>query len=82
MNIYLIVGTATEDSHVRSIFSDCYSVRSGVWAVATELETCAEVSSAMGFDKNNTGIAFRLSEYYGVYDKALWQLIEAWDARP
>ena len=81
MHCYLIVGTTIETADVREKFPNCYEVRSGVWAVASELETSAQVSDLMGFLKPQTGIVFKITQFYGYYDKALWESLNAWMTR-
>ena len=49
-----------------------------LWAVAAEARTCAEVSALAGIGEGTSGVVTRIGEYYGHYDTALWQKLDAW----
>ena len=55
------------------------------WAVAGEDLTSADVCQSLGIagggDARNSGLVFRLGEYYGRWDPALWQRFDVWLGR-
>ena len=50
-----------------------------LWAVGSDLLTCADVAQRlfMGVD-GNYGVVVKIDEYYGAYDRALWDKLQAW----
>ncbi len=78
---YLIAATDITDAEVRSAFgARMMGVRDGVWVVATAFPTCADVAERLGMNTNigRSGIVVRIGEYFGFYNRALWDKIEAW----
>ena len=87
MNSYLIVlpprSPVTREAVTRA-FPDKYeAVADAVWAVASEKRTCADVCDEIGIDgtSGNTGMVVKIDQYYGVFDRALWDNIEEWRTR-
>lgn len=58
------------DSHHR--------IANDLWAVGSPLTTCAEVCTALGVDEPNTMVVVPMTDYYGRFDRALWQKLESW----
>ncbi len=43
------------------------------------MATSSDVSDSLGFEPDQrSGVVFKIGEYYGCYDEALWQKLEAW----
>ena len=52
-----------------------------VWAVAGHQTTCAEVCKELGIgEKGVPGVVIKMDEYYGFFDRALWDHINNWRA--
>ena len=52
-----------------------------LWVVAAAgAQTSADVCKALGIGSGKTGVVIRIDEYFGHYDTALWQKLEAWRA--
>ena len=79
MNCYLVYLPGGSDS-LESIFDPhCYTLEENrLWAVATKEQTCADVSKLIGIGAKMSGVVVRIGEYYGHYDVALWQKLDAW----
>ncbi len=84
MNCYLIVSQITPDE-IKSAFSEHMQVMPNVWVVAGRQSTCAEVCEVLGIappsdhtPSGNTGLVLALGQYYGYFDRALWEKVEAW----
>ena len=83
MNCYLIAGTDLTATDVLHAYPDAYEVGSGVWVAPSKEETCADVAERLGMNSTiqNTGIVVSVGAYYGYYNNALWEKINAWKAR-
>ena len=56
-----------------------YRLAEGLWAVGSTAKTTADLSEQLGIGKNEiTGVVVSMEEFYGYYDNALWQRLEAW----
>ena len=51
-----------------------------LWAVASSESTCADVCEQLGIGPGEPGVVSRMDEYYGHYDRALWEKLSAWSA--
>ena len=49
-----------------------------LWAIGTELLTCADVCEKLGIEAGSSGVVVKFDEYYGRWDRSLWDKIEAW----
>lgn len=81
MNCFLVI--APTDSRVQPLvakeFPRNYTViPDRVWVVAGSQATCSEVSKALEVEEGNPAVVTKLGEYYGYFDRALWQNIEQW----
>ena len=66
---------------VQSVFPRNYAIMQDVlWAVASDLTTCADVSERLGMNpvERNRGVVTRIDEFYGYFDRALWEKLNAW----
>jgi len=69
------------DDAVKTRFPDThYHISEGLWAVASRLRTSADVCEQLGISGGLRGIVVPMEEYYGHYDRALWQKLAAWSA--
>ena len=61
-------------------FPHHYSLGEDWWAIGTEDATTSDVCNKLGIDDGpgRTMIVVQLRDYYGRYNVALWQKIEAW----
>ena len=55
-----------------------YRIESGLWAIRSDLPTCAEVCERLGIEDGNTMVVVPMNEYYGRFDRALWQRLDSW----
>ena len=64
---------------VEEVFPDSHHrIADDLWAVGSRLRTCVEVCDALGLDDPHTMVVVPMNEYYGRFDRALWQKLEAW----
>jgi len=83
MNVFLVVGSSPFLAQaVNRTYSDehRYEIAPGAaWAVAGPELTTTEVCSRLGIGlPDNFGVVVKVDQYYGTFDGALWQKIEAW----
>ena len=80
MNLYLVFMPGGGEK-VQATFPDRnYEFTKSLWAVAGKEATCADVCSALGIARGSRGIVSTVSEYYGHFDRALWQKLSAWSS--
>lgn len=90
--IYLVYipssGETARDVLVRE-FPDRYELQpNSLWVVSTPLPTSAAVCEALGLTSKrptsaparSSGIVVKFDEYYGLYDRGLWQAVDSWQA--
>ena len=94
MNVYLVHIAPSAETAQRLLekkFPTNYALHPNVlWAVGTDIETAAAVCQELGLSKKlpteaperGWGMVAKLDEYYGMYDTALWQAIDAWRKDP
>ena len=84
MHRYIVISDKITDDDLADVFPDTYSFRENhVWGVASKLPTSMDVSKALKFnddDSPRSGVVLKVGEYYGRYDKGLWQKLDAWKA--
>lgn len=90
MNVYLAIipPDSIDQKELDSKFPKNQPVIPGVWVVAGTHDTCADVSAELGIIKENPslfegqgtrwGVVVKVEEYYGYFDRALWDKIDAW----
>lgn len=81
MHTYLVIADNMTTAELENQFQDqhVYELRNlSAWMIGTHLLTCADVSAAVGLSENRGGFVVKVGEYYGFYDTALWQKIDAW----
>ena len=83
MNCYLIAGTNLTATEIRHAYPEAYEVGAGAWVTPSPEETCADVAERLGMNnaRQNSGIVVAIGAYYGYYNNALWEKINAWKAR-
>lgn len=83
MNCYLIAGTDLTATEIRQAYPEAYNVPGGVWITPSTEETCADVAEHLGMNstRKKTGIVVAIGAFYGYYDSALWEKINAWKSR-
>ena len=83
MNCYLVVSPNVEDSEIAAAFPNGWMpVMGGAWVVASNDPICADVAERLGMnaERSKSGVVVRVGEYFGYYNRALWDRIEAWKA--
>ena len=87
---YIVISKANSgvaDAIAAKYPSEYQEIVPGVaWAVAGEDLTTADVCAALGIaggsnPQNLSGVVFRLGEFYGRWDPALWQRLDVWRGR-
>ena len=80
MICYIVAATGLTADDLSTHFPHVYNVQAGSWVVASPMQTCTDVAGALGMnsERGTTGIVVKVGDYYGFYDKALWEKIEAW----
>ena len=79
MNTYLIF-MPNGAEHVEQEFPLHHTIESDtLWAIGTDLLTCADVWEK--FEPTDaSGVVVKFDEFYGLWNRALWDKIEAWAA--
>ena len=81
MNCFVVIAPNNSDigSSIKQAFPQQHAVvPDRVWIVAGPQRTCSEVSQVLSVGEGNPGVVTKLGEYYGYFDRALWQDIEQW----
>ena len=83
MNCFLVVAPPSErfgSSVIAQAFPLHYEVLDGkVWVVAGNQRTCADVCKELGIGKTGvSGVVTKIDEYYGFFDRALWESVASW----
>ena len=82
MNCYVVVADPSLKTKLTQAFPDHHEVATNVWAVAGKQRTCADVCNALGIKtsagKGDSGVVCKFNEYYGYFDRALWDKIASW----
>ena len=63
---------------VEHSFPERYRLDEGMWAVRSSLATCSEVHEHLALGPDRAGVVIKITEYYGHYDRALWEKLESW----
>lgn len=73
-----------EPGFLSATFPNNHEVLSGnVWVVGAPQTTCAEVCEALGIGQDGKrGVVTKMNDYYGFYDRAVWEKANAWAAQP
>lgn len=67
------------DEAVTQIFPDAHhQIAPDLWAIGSPLLTCFDVCQRLGVDEGRRMVVAPMSEYYGRFDRALWQKLDAW----
>ena len=77
---YIVVSDRLNDTDIQSATTDMFKVYENVWIVRAEHNTCADMCVALSIDTHNQkwGIVAPFNTFYGFFDPALWQKVEAW----
>ena len=78
MNNYLVFMPGGEQK-VEGRFPDSHQrISVDLWAIGSPLTTCVEVCNVLEIEEPNTMVVVPMTEYYGRFDRALWQKLESW----
>ena len=84
MKRYVIIVPQGEmaSTDVAAAFPDNYELLPGnVWAVGAPQATCVEVCEKLGIGRDGKrGVVTKMDDYYGFYDRALWEKANVWGA--
>ena len=79
LNCYVVAAEVPEDRVAKAYPDHHYRVSDRVWVVAGDQATCSDVCTTLGIWPNQSrGTVFKFQEYYGFYDRALWDKIAIW----
>lgn len=83
MKRYVVVvpPSGVDSTMLAERFPNHYEVVSDtVWVVAGERDTCADVCELLGIGPGGgkTGVVVRMDDYYGFFDRALWEKANEW----
>ena len=85
MNCFAVILSKPDEnsmSKITKIFSENYQVSNSIWFVYGNYGTCADVCEALGIKKaGESGIVLKVTDYYGLFDGALWAKIADWQGR-
>lgn len=87
MSSYLVIlssDSGIDGNTVRRLFSDkFYEINSRVWAISgpysTAEEVCSLFEAEVGVDAFQGLVVVRIDDYYGIYDKSLWNRLWQWN---
>ena len=84
MHRYVILSQDVTFEGLQQVFGEhLYPLYPGAWAAGSGMTTSSEISSTLGFEPGQkNGIVLKVGEYYGCYNEALWQKLEAWREQP
>ena len=78
MNAYLVF-MPEGDSQVREVFGENhYRLASGLWVGASDISTSVDVCDRLGIEQGHSMVVVPIGEYYGRFDRALWQRLDSW----
>ena len=84
MNCYVVMAAPDLKQAVAKAFpaEHFYEASDNVWVVAGEHPTCVDVCTALGIPTRDSGgsrgVVWKFTEYYGYFDRALWDKIANW----
>lgn len=85
MNCFAVILSQPNEnsmSKITKVFPDYYQASDSIWFVYGNYGTSADVCTALGINKDGeSGIVLKVTDYYGLYDGALWAKIADWQGR-
>ena len=78
MNTYLVYVSSDTGVIPRKFPNSCHKVAEGLWAVGSQDPTPADLMARLGLGQNMPGVIVKIDSYYGHFDQALWQKLNAW----
>ena len=86
MKRYVVIAPTgeIESPLVNETFPHNYELLPGnVWVVGAQQATCTDVCEMLGIGPDGRrGVVTKMEDYYGFYDRALWEKANAWGAQP
>ena len=79
MNCFVVI--SEDNIEVKEKFPEhSYEITKNAWVVAaSEDKTASDISDILNIKTGQcSGAVFELSDYYGLYSKALWQKLGRW----
>ena len=83
MNTYFVY-MPTGEGRIAGAFPDAHhEVAHNLWAIGSHLATCADVCEKLGVNEGagRSMVVVQTTGYYGRFDPALWQKLDAWRER-
>ena len=84
MNCFVVISPGgLSASAVTDAFPDSYSVvEDTAWVIAGSQRTCSEVCETLGVGQEGPEIVVvKMDDYYGFFDRALWEKVNDWRTR-
>ena len=78
MNCYLVFMKDGKERIEETFPTAHFWIDENLWAIGSEVPTCVDVCELLGIDTDNRMIVVPMNDYYGRFDRALWQRLEAW----
>ena len=78
MNAYLVFMPDGEKQVGDAFGENRYRLASGLWVVGSDISTSADVCDRLGIEQDHSMVVVPINEYYGRFDRALWQRLDAW----
>ena len=78
MNNYLVF-VPEGNGKVEQAFPQAhYQIGDDLWAINSDLPTCVDVCEHLGIEDGQRMVVVPMTEYYGRFDRALWQRHDSW----
>ena len=78
--VFMTPGLATREAQ-KKFETIHYQFSDSLFAVGSSAQTPAELSERLGIGESCPGVVVAMDQYYGHFDRALWQKLEAWHAK-
>lgn len=78
MNSYLVFMREANGTVGREFPEAHYQIGDDLWAIGTDLPTCVDVCERLGIEGGQSMVVVPMTEYYGRFDRALWQRLDSW----
>ena len=73
-----VVFMPDDNGKVQQEFPDAHHrIGDDLWAIGSDLRTCVDVCERLGIETGQNMVVVPVSEYYGRFDRALWQRLDS-----
>lgn len=78
MNCYLVFMPEGTEKLEQAFPNTHYEISADFWAIGSDLPTCVDVCQHLGIEDEQRMVVVSMSDYYGRFDRALWQRLDSW----